>query len=331
MKYPAIALGTLIAVGPLSSSAQSASDKVNAEALFGEGRRLMAAGNYRQACPKFEASLKLDPAVGAMLNLADCYEKNQQTASAWAEFREAGAAARASGSKDREDLARRRAAALEPKLSRLTIVAGEKAIQVTRDGSPVEPAALGAALPIDPGQHVIEATEPGKQKWSKTVDVGASAARVTVDIPPLTDEPASARATTPTNGATSSSSVAAETTPPPAVSVGTGSSQRTIAVVVGAVGLAGLGAGTYFGLKASSNWTDAKAGCTRFPAGCSDASVNQGNDAKSNGNLSTIAFAIGAAGVAGGIVLWVTAPKTKAEPQMAIVGLPGSVSLRGSF
>src|SRR5690349_23522444 len=118
------------------AGAQSASDKATAEALFSDGRRLMSQGNYREACPKFEASLKLDPGVGAMLNLADCYEKNQQTASAWAEFREAGAAARAAGSKEREDLARRRAAALEPKLSRLTIVAGEKTVQVTRDGSP---------------------------------------------------------------------------------------------------------------------------------------------------------------------------------------------------
>jgi hypothetical protein len=110
------------------------------------------------ACPKFEASLKLDPGLGAILNLADCYEKNGQTASAWAEFREASAAARASGSKDREDLARQRAAALEPKLSRLTIVVGKQSAQVTRDGTSVDSAAFGTAMPVDPGKHVIEAT-----------------------------------------------------------------------------------------------------------------------------------------------------------------------------
>jgi hypothetical protein len=90
--------------------------------------------------------------------------------------------------------------------------------------------------------------------------------------------------------------------------------------------------GTYFGLKASSDWSDAKAGCKRFPAGCTDTSVNLGSDARSHGNLSTAAFAIGAVGIAGAVVLWVTAPKAnKSEPQMALVGMPGGVSLQGAF
>src|SRR5258706_8273705 len=146
MKRSALLLSVIGSLVPLPAQGQSAGDKATSEALFGDGRRLMSQGNYAQACPKFEASLKLDPGVGAMLNLADCYEKNGQTASAWAEFREAGSAARAAGSKDREDLARSRAAALEPKLSRLTIKAGNKAVQVKRDGSPVEAAALGRAM-----------------------------------------------------------------------------------------------------------------------------------------------------------------------------------------
>src|SRR3954469_15952451 len=117
------------------------SDKTTAEELFSEGRKLMAAGKYAEACPKLEASLKLDSGVGTMLNLAECYEKNGQTASAWTEFREAISAARDSGSKDREELARGRARALEPKLSRLTImVAKGQTVEVTRDGTAVDSA-----------------------------------------------------------------------------------------------------------------------------------------------------------------------------------------------
>jgi Tfp pilus assembly protein PilF len=106
MRRSALVMPVVLMLASPSAFAQSAGDKATAEALFGDGRRLMAQGNYRDACPKFEASVKLDPGVGAILNLADCYEKNGQTASAWAEFREASAAARAAGSKDREDLAR---------------------------------------------------------------------------------------------------------------------------------------------------------------------------------------------------------------------------------
>jgi hypothetical protein len=335
MKCRTWGLGCLIALSSPAWAEPTANDKVNAEALFSDGRRLMAAGNFREACPKFEASLKLDPAVGAMLNLADCYEKNQQTASAWAQFREASAAARAAGSKDREELARRRAAALEPKLSRLAIVVGAQSVQVSRDGSPIDPAAFGSAMPIDPGKHVVEATAAGKQKWSKTVDVGAGAARVSVEVPILADDTSFSRATRAESNASApviAPAPAASTTRSIDVSAAPSSSQRTIAIVVGGVGIVGVAAGSYFGWKASSAWSDAKAGCSRFPAGCTDASVDQGNDARSNGNLSTVAFAIGGAALAGAVVLWVTAPKrTNADPQLALVGSPGSVALAGAF
>jgi len=176
MRRSALFFSVLGLLGPASALGQTTGDKATAEALFGDGRKLMAQGNFDDACPKFEASLRLDPGVGAMLNLGDCYEKNGQTASAWAEFREAISAARSAGSKDREDLARKRAAALEPKLSRLTITAGAQSVQVIRDGTAVDPAALGTPMPVDPGRHVIEATAPGKQKWSKTIEVATNAA-----------------------------------------------------------------------------------------------------------------------------------------------------------
>src|SRR5689334_8638295 len=147
MRRSAHFLFAALALAAPAAHAQSAGDKATAEALFSDGRRLMAQSNYREACPKFEASLKLDPGVGAMLNLADCYEKNGQTASAWAEFREASSAARAAGSKDREDLARQRAAALEPKLARLTIVITKPPARVTRDGAAVDNAVFGTAVP----------------------------------------------------------------------------------------------------------------------------------------------------------------------------------------
>ena len=42
-----------------------------AEALFAEGKELMKAGRYQEACPKLAASLKLDRTVGTLMNLAD--------------------------------------------------------------------------------------------------------------------------------------------------------------------------------------------------------------------------------------------------------------------
>ena len=80
-------------------------NKATAEALVADGRRLMAAGEFAAACPKFAASQRLEPNGGAGFELADCYERLGRTASAWAEFKSAASAARSAGSKEREQLA----------------------------------------------------------------------------------------------------------------------------------------------------------------------------------------------------------------------------------
>src|SRR5579883_1765226 len=85
----------VLACGALAASpagAQDASNKAAAEALFRDGRALYDQGKYPQACAKFAESQRLDPAPGTLLNLGGCYEKNGQTASAWATFKEAMAA-----------------------------------------------------------------------------------------------------------------------------------------------------------------------------------------------------------------------------------------------
>src|SRR6516165_6810017 len=100
--------GGLLASSP--AAAQDASNKAAAEALFRDGRTLYDQGKFPEACAKFAESQRLDPAPGTLLNLAGCYEKNGQTASAWATFKEAMAASHVKGRTDWEDLARTRAA-----------------------------------------------------------------------------------------------------------------------------------------------------------------------------------------------------------------------------
>ena len=184
----------VLAVCALSSlvstaAAQAGNDKAAAEALFDEGRKLMADHQFAQACAKFEASQRLDPGVGTMLNLADCYEKAGRTASAWAEFRETISAAHEAGSAERERVARQRVQQLEPKLSYLTIVPWQgQEVSVSRDGVAIDPGVLGTAIPVDPGTHVISASATGKRSWSTDVVVGDHADRVSVSVPILPDE-----------------------------------------------------------------------------------------------------------------------------------------------
>jgi hypothetical protein len=136
-----------------------------AEQLFTEGRKLMEAGEFAEACGKFEKSQRLDPGVGTALNLAVCHEHQGRTATAWREYVEALRTARTQGRADRIQLAEDRIRALEPKLARIQIVVPESSavlVNVTFDGVSVPKDALNVATPLDPGSHEIVVRLPSR-------------------------------------------------------------------------------------------------------------------------------------------------------------------------
>jgi serine/threonine-protein kinase len=193
----AAALLTLIGGLAVSSPAWadvSASDKAAAEALFEHGKTLMKDGRFAEACPKLQESQRIDPGIGTMLYLGDCYEKSGRTASAWAQFLEAAGAAHSAGQSDREKKARDRALALEPKLNRLSITLGPgtdvPGLEVKRDGAVMGKALWATPVPVDPGDHLVEVSAPGKKPWSKKIRLDpTSLAVVALEIPALEDAP----------------------------------------------------------------------------------------------------------------------------------------------
>jgi hypothetical protein len=307
---------------------KSGGNRAAAEALFNQGRDLMTAGKFVDACPKFEASQRLDPGLGTMLNLAECYEKTGRTASAWAEYREAIPLARAAGSKARQDLASERAQALQERLSTLTIraMSGDDVgahLEVRRDGVALQEAELGSPIPVDPGEHVIEAVAPGKRPWTSKVQVTGDAAKVSVEIPSLqaavSGEPTAAPIMTAAGGNTA----------PAADKPAGGSPQRLAGVVIGGAGVVGFGLGTIFGLQASSKWSDAKAACSDYPYGCGAVGQDLRSGARSAATVSTVGFIAGGALLATGLVLYFTAPKQRESVALGIG--PGSAFVQGRF
>ena len=315
----------LAAAAILGAAPARADDAAGAEVLFQEARKLMEAGKYADACPKFAASEKLGPAVGTLLNLADCLQQNGQTASAWTRFVEAQNAAHRANRPDREKLARDRASALEPKLARMTITVADGAtagLEVKRDGVAIDAAAFGNAVPVDPGRHVVEASAPGKKKWTVTVET--IAAETVVRVPELDD--------------------AARDAPPPVAPVrekdkdrnkdtNAFGAQRTAGLIVVGVGVAGAAVGTVFGLGARSKWADAQ-GTHCSGTVCDPQGVALASDAKSAGTLSTVAFAVGIAGLLGGAVIYFTASsERRAAWHLAPAAGPrqAGVTVGGSF
>jgi len=326
---PRVRLVALLCSLPVVSAisraeAQSADASAAAQALFEEARALSAQGRHAEACPKFEESQRLDPGSGTLINLARCYEQIGRHASAWNKYLEAAAAANATGNARREKEARERAEILRPSLSTLVIDVTPEGkqvpgLEVKRDGSSVGAPQWGVAIPADVGEHTVVASAPGYEDWKRVVSVEGPAKSVTVEVPAL--EPRRAP----------SSAAAVEAVPEadfaPSRGLGT---QRVLALVAGGVGLAGIGVGTVFGLKSKSLHDDAERYCNG--ADCTDPrGVSAGNDAYSAGTLSTVFFAVGGAALAGGAMLWFTAPKRHEEP-LATLGVgPGSVQLRGTF
>ncbi|HEX8792221.1 MAG TPA: hypothetical protein VF765_14805 [Polyangiaceae bacterium] len=306
LSFTLVLAGGVLAASP--AAAQDASNKAAAEALFRDGRALYDQGKYPEACAKFAESQRLDPAPGTLLNLAGCYEKNGQTASAWATFKEAMAAAHVKGRTDWEDLARTRASALEPTLSRLTIAVASKAdgLTVTRDGSNVGSAEWGTAIPVDPGSHAVDAQAPHRKPFHQPIDVPSGGANVTVTVAELdaADEGGGTPGTeTPSNGST----------------------QRTIGLVVGGLGIVGIGIGTAFGFSAMSKENDATQHHCDTTNHCDGTGVQLGHDAQSAATASTIAFAVGGVALAGGLLLYFTAPKGSSAPTVGLraTALPG--------
>src|SRR6185295_17368753 len=99
-------LACACAIGLASSlPAHAGEPEAAATALFDEGLKLMDQGNYSEACPKLAKSQELAPSGGTLLNLARCYEKNGQHASAWLRYKDAASRASSAKKRDMEKLA----------------------------------------------------------------------------------------------------------------------------------------------------------------------------------------------------------------------------------
>lgn len=314
----ACAVATLL-IAPARASAQSAPDQVKAETLFTEGRRLLAASRFAEACPKFAESQRLDPAVGTLLNLGDCYEKTGRTASAWTVFRDAAAEAYRLHDARREAVASDRATALGLRLAKLTILVPRASVtpglQVKRDGATVDRAAWSTATPMDPGWHAIEATAPGKRRWTLPVMIDAAHPTTVITIPPLEDLAAPAVVAEPRTE---------------------GRSQRIAGGVLVGGGAAALGLGAIFTAMAVSSNSDSAPHCHGNL--CDTIGVGLRDDAIRDARASTISVVVGLTAIAGGAALWLTAPSSaKKPPQAGVLAAPVigpdqiGLTVRGAF
>lgn len=317
----------LTCVGLLLAQTQAAAEvtpaqRATAEALFQQATKLMDEQRFNEACDKFAASQELDAGLGTMLYLADCYEQAGKTASAWALFREATDAAHRAQQSDREHIANERASNLESRLSKLELRVPKArqapGLEIRINDAPVPSASWNVPLPVDPGLLRIEARAPGKKPWKAQFDLTKGPTSQVEEVPELATAPQTLDITASSNH-------------DPALPSSSGSMQRTVGYVVGAVGVVALAAGGFFGYRAYSLNKQSKGECrANAPNACTPEGVSTRSDAQTASTLSTVVSAGGGALVATGVALIFTAPTaptsraSQNSPQQAsapIVGL----------
>ncbi|HET9960580.1 MAG TPA: hypothetical protein VFQ61_39185 [Polyangiaceae bacterium] len=284
---------------------RSSDDSTRAAALDEEGTALLNQRRLSEACPRLAESFRLHPGTGVLLRLALCHELSRNAATAQSLYSRAAARARTAGDVEVAQLADKRAAELQPRISHLIVRFAPSTARVPNvtllyDGSPLPTAELNSPLAVDPGPHVIEARAPGHPPFRQEVRVNEAATNYWITVVMAPNRVASLK--------------------PPPVSPAprpAWPTQKTWALALGGIGIGAVTAGTIFGLTVASRMDRARKGCTDGHRGCSDEALELQDSARTPALASTLAFSAGAVSIAGALALWFMAPPDARETRDA--------------
>ena len=352
------ALGTgvlqLSLMGVAHAEEDSATETAAARTLAVDGLKLAQAGKCEEAIPKLERAEKLHHSAIVLSRLGECQVSQGKLVEGTEMLRKVLREPLPANPSPALSKAYERAQtvldAAKPKISGLTVsiaVPPGAELRLTVDGSVVANTLVDSELPADPGDHVVEASAPGYLKASARVTLG-SADKKTVTLKLEADPNAPAPLVNPGPEAKPGPAVqaapvaaAAPVAPPP--DVPHKSPNRAPAYISWGVGLAGVGIGTAFGVMAMKDKHTLEGQCPNNS--CPPSSSSDVDSAKQKGNISTIAFAVGGAGLVLGTVLYFTVGSPSSEsrasrpPARGFAGLergramigPGSVQLAADF
>lgn len=283
MKHYLILL-TVLLESLLVSRVWAQGSSAEAVKLYEQADREMNARNFKDACPRLEEVVRLEPtAVGAHVRLAACYEGLGRTASAWSQWTRAEAVAQRENKPDRAAEARSHIAALEPRLAYVTTTVSPElkklpGLTIERDGVAIGKAQWDNAMPVDAGGHELTVTATGYNKARMRFVVPADGARVQVTAPSISPD-------------------------------STTSWQYPVGItgmVAGGVGLAL--AGVFGGLALQANEESNAGPCTLATNRCTDEGLELREDAITFGDTSTALFVVGGVLAGTGIIIFLTSP-----------------------
>ncbi len=315
------ARGLIVGIVMLGAGSAGAQQESVAETLFRAGREEMKQGAYAEACPKFAESQRLDPSPGTLLNLAVCEEGLGLVATAWARFR--GLLDTLDAADPRARIAREHARALEPTLPRLRIrfePAAPPGAVIRLDGGVLGGAAEGVFMPIDPGEHRLEASDAQGSIHDERfrIALGDRLERV------LSPRPAVAPAH---SGAPIRASAPRKEPKTERTSV-----LPLVGLATAGAGIVAIGVGTFFALDARSLDEESNAGGHCDGNRCDPTGTSLRNSALKKADIATVLLGAGAAlGVGGASLFFVTRGSQNASTNVAVgATFVGGIGLNAS-
>jgi hypothetical protein len=330
MKTGAALFATLAAVTLLMDASASAQqqDPAAATQMFMEGREAAKAGKYRLACERFADSQRLDPKVGTLLNLADCQAHQALLGRALRTYEEAVHLATETHD-DRLNYALERRAKLAPMVPSVTLRVQSglpEGTEVKLDGVLQDSAAIGTAIPVDPGRHLISVQIPNQPPRNSEVILGAGENKeVVIQTGHVGFETYSL---IPDRAGAGTASAATGPVQPAPQQPG-----RTLAYVAGGIGAAGIVVAAVTGLMLVSKNSTINGNCDSSGS-CQQQGWNAVEDARVLLKVNTASWIVGAVGLGTGTVLWFTtaAPdRSSAAPPAQSPATQVAVHLGGVF
>ncbi|HSY24930.1 MAG TPA: hypothetical protein VK841_22555 [Polyangiaceae bacterium] len=317
MNFPALLFGSFFVCAAVSAGERVAfaDDAPGAHDELKEGYALKQAGRCAEAVPHFVRSFDQSPTPKAALNRADCEAQLGDLVAAQSHARIGLSLATDRGENDLANVAAEQLTAIAKRLPRLTIAIAPGAPDnclVSLDGARLDPAKLGIAIGLNPGPHevVVEAGGWSPRRFRVTLAEGESG-EIAAQPGPRIEAGAAA-----TRGPVSPAEQM-EPSPRP--------TSKVIAASVAGIGVVSLAVGVIAGVAATAKHGTLAGHCT--DGRCPPIEQSELDAFHSLQTASTVGYGIGAAGVAGGVVLWVTAPEPKVARAQALelplVGIAG--------
>jgi hypothetical protein len=276
-------------------------------------------GDFARACDQCGESFKLVQSQAAAAGLSRCEEARGRIAMAL-QHEERGLKLLRPTDPNyaaRKTLAENRIRSLLQRVPTLRLVWHDQGVQLKIDNTLVSQGA--ESLRLDPGAHALEVTAVGHDAVKQTITLAESEER-TFEVlrgPELTGAP--------------SGRLPGEE-PAPAADDGDG--QRLAAFVVGGIGVLGVVGFAITGGLVLDRQATVDADCDSVTRRCANGSEEAAAEGRTLNVVNAVALGLGAAGLATGLILYVTAPDGSTEPAAVEVGLASDhlgLVLKGTF